>query len=384
MSEIITVKAPVNIAVIKYWGKRDENLILPLNDSVSGTLDTDVMCAMTSVCARPDITENEIWLNGSRTTFDNPRLKKCLGAIKSLAASQKSVSDEFLTWNVRICSENNFPTAAGLASSAAGYACLVCALAKLYKVTGDVSSIARLGSGSACRSVYGGFVQWKAGVRSDGSDSVAVQVVDSKHWPEMRVLILVVADTKKHVSSKKGMKISAETSELMQHRIKHSVPRRTVEICDAIRERDFETFAEITMKDSNQMHAVVQDSYPPSVYMTDISHRITRMIHTYNDMQGSPKVAYTFDAGPNACLYLLEENVPEVLCLVKQMFPSSSNNFVTGLPLPKKMPSKVDFPMEPFGTDLLKNVIYTKIGDGPQVVKDDHLLDQQGRPKRYV
>jgi len=130
------------------------------------------------------------------------------------------MTSEEISWRVHICSENNFPTAAGLASSAAGYACLgnfqfyliethdkqqlwgvsvtfvfsckVYSLAQLYGIEGDISSIARTGSGSACRSIEGGFVQWISGNKVDGTDSVAQQIVDANHWPNMRVLILVV------------------------------------------------------------------------------------------------------------------------------------------------------------------------------------------------
>ncbi|KAF9424606.1 hypothetical protein HW555_000417 [Spodoptera exigua] len=384
MSDIVTVKAPVNIAVIKYWGKRDEDLILPLNDSVSATLDTSIMCAKTSVCARPEFKENEIWLNGKKESFHSPRLQNCLKEIKSRAAAENSVNEDFLQWKVRVCSENNFPTAAGLASSAAGYACLVTALAKLYKVKSDVSSIARLGSGSACRSVYGGFVRWHAGTNPDGSDSIASQIKGSAHWPEMQALILVVGDTKKKTSSTTGMRISTQTSELLKHRIKYCVPQRTDEIIQAIKEKDFPKFAEITMKDSNQFHAVCLDSYPPFVYMTDVSHLIVDLIHKYNELSGSTKVAYTFDAGPNACLYLLEKDVPQVLSLIRHVFPSSNpHQFVTGLKTNEvALNSELKSICQPQVKDLIKYVIHTKVGEGPTEITDgSHLLDDAGLPK---
>ncbi|CAD0202727.1 unnamed protein product [Chrysodeixis includens] len=382
MSDIVTVVAPVNIAVIKYWGKRDEDLILPLNDSVSGTLDTSIMCAKTSVCARPEFEEDEIWLNGKKESFSSPRVKNCLKEIKARAAAEKCVSDEFLQWKVHVCSENNFPTAAGLASSAAGYACLVTALAKLYKVKSNVSSIARLGSGSACRSVYGGFVRWHAGTSADGSDSIATQIVESTHWPEMRALILVVGDTKKKTSSTIGMKISAQTSELLQHRIKHCVPQRTEEIIEAIKSKDFPKFAEITMKDSNQCHAVCLDSYPPFFYMTEVSHMIIELIHKYNELYGT-KVAYTFDAGPNACLYLLESEVPKVISLIKHAFPSSNpDSFITGLKSDEEVLDPKLSSVQPHAKDLIKYVIHTKVGEGPTEVTDgSHLINDKGLPK---
>ncbi|GBP29502.1 Diphosphomevalonate decarboxylase [Eumeta japonica] len=385
MADIITAVAPVNIAVIKYWGKRDEELILPLNDSLSATLDTNIMYAKTSVCARPDFATDEIWLNGKKESFESERLKNCLISIKKKAAAEKSVNNDFLSWKIRVCSENNFPTAAGLASSAAGYACLVTALAKLYKVNSDVSAIARLGSGSACRSIYGGFVQWCAGVDPQGVDSFATQIVDSSHWPEMRVLILVVADHKKKTSSTDGMKISVQTSELLKHRVQHIVPKRIDEIIDAIYDKNFSKFAEITMKDSNQFHAVCMDSYPPFSYLTDVSHTIIQLIHSYNKACGEVKVAYTFDAGPNACLYMLQSEVFVVISLLKHIFPSSNPEFVTGLTFIPEVPLSTEIlqaiDIEPQATDLIKYVIHTKIGDGPSILSDGlHLLNEKGEP----
>ncbi|XP_038222372.1 diphosphomevalonate decarboxylase [Zerene cesonia] len=381
--DIISAKAPVNIAVIKYWGKRDEKLLIPLNDSVSASFDMNVMCAKTSVCARPDFVEDKFWLNGVEQSFNNPRLINCLLKIKNIAAEQQSVEKDFLKWKVHICSENNFPTAAGLASSAAGYACLTTALAQLYKINTDLSVVARLGSGSASRSIYGGFVRWYSGTKPDGSDSVSKQVVDAQYWSEMRVLILVVSETQKHISSLDGMKITAETSELIKHRVAVSVPSRVEKMCAAIKQKDFATFAELTMKDSNEFHAVCLSAYPPCIYLTETSYRIIEIIHFYNKMCGSPKVAYTFDAGPNACLYLLEDEVPRVLSLINYFFPSSNKDFVKGLPCPTL--ENVDFlknsEKDPIGNDLLKYVIYTKLGDGPIILNDgDHLLNECGEP----
>lgn len=150
-------------------------------------------------------------------------------------------------------SENNFPTAAGLASSASGYACLVYTLAQLYGLKKqEISDIARLGSGSACRSIYGGFVQWQKGVQMDGKDSIAVQVAPASHWPDLHVLILVVNDTKKKVASTSGMARSVVTSELIKYRVEKCVPQRIHSMTQAIRDRNFPKFAEVTMKDSNQ------------------------------------------------------------------------------------------------------------------------------------
>lgn len=102
------------------------------------------------------------------------------------------------------------------------------------------------------------------------------------------------------------------------------------------------------MKDSNQFHAVCLDTYPPCVYMNDISHSVVEFVHKYNIMCGQTKVAYTFDAGPNACLYLLEDEVPDVISLINVIFPTSYTNeeYLKGIPLTPKPASRVsDFKM---------------------------------------
>ncbi|XP_053994639.1 diphosphomevalonate decarboxylase isoform X1 [Hylaeus volcanicus] len=380
----VTCLAPVNIAVIKYWGKRDETLILPANDSISATLDTDQLCAKTTVMISPNFKEDRMWLNGNEENIGSPRLQNCLAEIKKRAGH----SDRAGQWKIHICSENNFPTAAGLASSAAGYACLVAALAKLYKVEGDISSIARVGSGSACRSVMGGFVRWHMGTEPDGIDSIAKQIVPASYWSEMRILILVVNDCKKKVSSAIGMKRSMQTSELLRHRVKHIVPEVANKMQEAIIKKDFKTFAELTMKDSNQMHAVTLDTYPPCTYMNDISHAVVDLIHSYNDAVNNTKVAYTYDAGPNATLYLLEKSVSEVMGVIDHFFPPSQDTLVEyrkGLPIETIKPSQnllSKMNVQRHAPGCFKYMIYTKVGDGPKYLTDpaDHLLDNQGWP----
>ncbi|XP_064611189.1 diphosphomevalonate decarboxylase-like [Liolophura sinensis] len=390
----VTCTAPVNIAVIKYWGKRDEKLILPVNSSLSVTLGQDELRAKTTVATSKEFTKDRIWLNGKEETVATERLQNIFREIKRRARRRKADSkaeDAVVSWKVHICSENNFPTAAGLASSAAGYACLVYSLAKLFGVEGEISDIARQGSGSACRSVYGGFVEWEKGVKEDGTDSLAKQVAPETHWPEMKVLILVVSDHKKHTSSTAGMQTTVKTSQLLQYRAEHIVPQRSQEITQAILDKNFPKFAEITMKDSNQFHAVCLDTYPPISYMRDVSQQIVRLVHAYNKLCGQARVCYTFDAGPNACLFLLEEDVPRVVSLVSHFFPPAvgdESNFVRGIPLIPDTPSQVDvegIPLEP-QPGAIKYVIHTKVGGSPQALTNpkESLLGEDGLPLHIV
>ena len=164
----VKAQAPVNIAIIKYWGKSFEELKIPLNDSLSATLSTDDMCTTTSVYLSEDFESDELILNGQKQDLTNGKSPAnfMLQDIRALTQLQG-----YLTAKVRIISDNNFPTAAGLASSASGYACLAYALGNIYGIQDPVllSKIARKGSGSACRSLFGGFVHWTCGNSHDGS-----------------------------------------------------------------------------------------------------------------------------------------------------------------------------------------------------------------------
>lgn len=282
---------------------------------------------------------------------------------------------EKLEWKLRIVSENNFPTAAGLASSAAGYSCLVYTLATLYGLQNDIelSALARMGSGSACRSVYGGFVQWQKGEAADGHDSIAVQLAPADHWPDLELLILVVNDARKKTSSTNGMTRSVQTSPFLRHRAAVVVPQRIEAMKRAIVGKNFADFAELSMQDSNQFHSVCLDTYPPCVYLNDISHAIITAVHQYNAAWEQTKAGYTFDAGPNACILIRKENVPHFVDYLQKVFPTtlSAGDFLKGIPtqaadLPESVAKKLD--LEAVGKDMLKYVIHTRIGDGPKVI----------------
>jgi diphosphomevalonate decarboxylase len=218
--KVATCAAPTNIAVVKYWGKADARLNTPLNSSVSVTLDAALLRATTSVAADARFERTRLWLNGSEAPI-NARTEAVLRELRALATDRKAAAQ-----HLHIVSENSFPTAAGLASSAAGFACLVAAVAELLGVReafpGQLSAIARQGSGSACRSLAGGFVRWDKGGGeqcADGSDSIAVQVADEHHWPELCAVVCVVNDRAKDTSSTSGMQHTKRTSELLRFRV---------------------------------------------------------------------------------------------------------------------------------------------------------------------
>ncbi|CAH1763452.1 2355_t:CDS:2, partial [Entrophospora sp. SA101] len=358
----------------------------------------------TTIRASPTFKKTRLWLNGvEQETTNNKRLQNCLRETRNLRKEheEKCKKEEgkdvnvvpLSEYNLHICSENNFPTAAGLASSASGFACL----------------IARQGSGSACRSLFGGFVAWEMGSRDDGSDSCAKQIASEMDWPELEILVCVVSDAKKGTSSTEGMQTTVNTSTLLQHRINQVVPERMNSMIKAISNKDFNKFAELTMKDSNQFHAVCLDTFPPIFYLNDISRAIIQLITEYNNSSGSGdgdvnyKAAYTFDAGPNAVIYTLKKHVPELINLISKYFPSisvSSSNedkedffndpfnlfpdrsTIGKQSLPLNFNEKV-IPIFPKGS--IKQIIHTKIGDGPRIIFNDNesLLNSEGFPKRF-
>ncbi|XP_026233434.1 diphosphomevalonate decarboxylase [Anabas testudineus] len=392
---VVTCTAPVNIAVIKYWGKRNEELILPINSSLSVTLHQDQLKTTTTAATSRSFQEDRIWLNGKEEDITHPRLQSCLREIRRLARKRRNdgdpgVESTCLSHKVHICSVNNFPTAAGLASSAAGFACLVYTLARVFGVEGELSAIARQGSGSACRSMYGGFVQWIMGQQDDGKDSLAQQVAPETHWPELRILVLVASAERKPVGSTSGMQTSVQTSCLLKHRADSVVPGRMVEMIEAVQRKDFPAFAELTMKDSNQFHATCLDTYPPIFYLSSVSHQVINLVHRYNSHYGETRVAYTFDAGPNAVIFTLQQHVPEFVQVVQHFFPPETNGgqFIKGLQVAPAALSdelKQSIGLEPMSKGI-RYMIYTKAGPGPYVVEDpaQHLLGSDGLPKKTV
>ena len=286
---------------------------------------------------------------------------------------------------LHIVSENNFPTAAGLASSAAGFAALVRAIADLFQLPqspAELSRIARQGSGSACRSMFGGYVAWNMGSKEDGSDSLAEQIAEDTYWPEMRAAICVVSAAKKGVSSTAGMQATVATSSLFQQRANIVVPERMELMTKAIQERNFATFADLTMKDSNSFHAVCLDTSPPIFYMNDTSRGIIRLVEELNRVAGKVVAAYTFDAGPNAVIYYLQENEHLVMALLKTCFE--------GVPGLENVNGDSQVLGEEFNDLLVQavkggvsRVILTQLGSGPEKVTNKSLIDETGMPRSH-
>ncbi|XP_059463384.1 diphosphomevalonate decarboxylase MVD2, peroxisomal-like [Corylus avellana] len=411
---MVTAQTPMNMSVIKYWGKRDETLILPVNDSISITLDPDHLCTTTTVAVSPNFDRDRMWLNGKEISLSGGRYRNYLREIRSRATDVdddengiKIAEKDWEKLHLHIASYNNFPTAAGLASSAAGFACLVFALAKLMNLKEDrskLSTIARQGSGSACRSLHGGFVKWIMGKDEDGKDSLAVQLADEKHWDDLVIIIAVVSSRQKETSSSTGMRETVETSLLLKHRAKEVVPKRIPQMEEAIKNHDFASFAQLTCAESNQFHAVCLDTSPPIFYMNDTSRRIISVVENWNRYEGTPQVAYTFDAGPNAVLFARNRKTA-ILLLQRLLFYFPPDSFfglnsyivgdksilkdagiegikdVEGLPPPPEM--KDSIPSQKYKGDV-SYFICTRPGRGPVLLSDKTqalLNPQTGLPK---
>lgn len=356
---------------------------LPTNSSISVTLSQNDLRTLTSVATSEDFKEDKLWLNGKLESLESERTKACLADLRTLRQeleSKDSSIPKLSQFGLHIVSENNFPTAAGLASSAAGFAALVVSIAKLYQLPqnmSEISKIARKGSGSACRSLFGGYVAWEMGQEANGEDSKAVEVAPLSHWPNMKAAILVVSDDKKDTPSTSGMQTTVATSDLFQWRIKEVVPKRFEEMKDSILLKDFATFGDLTMKDSNSFHAVCLDSTPPIFYLNDTSKKIIKLIHELNKREGKIIAAYTFDAGPNAVIYYEQENELKVLGLIYMYFSK-----VSGW---EKLDTKIldttsDIQADPELYKGVSKVILTEVGQGPQD-SSESLINDKGLPK---
>ncbi|KAG6007577.1 hypothetical protein E4U21_005775 [Claviceps maximensis] len=376
--------APVNIAVVKYWGKRDAKLNLPTNSSLSVTLSqADLRTLTTASCSASYTDGDSLILNGEPSDISNARTQACFRELRARRAAleaSNSALPKLSAMPLKLVSENNFPTAAGLASSAAGFAALVQAIANLYELPdspSELSLIARQGSGSACRSLFGGYVAWRMGDKDDGSDSMADLVAPASHWPSMRALILVASAAKKGVSSTSGMQQTVATSGLFQQRITHVVPASMKTMEEAVMAKDFAKFAEVTMRESNSFHACCADTYPPIFYMNDVSRAAIRAVESINAEAGKTIAAYTFDAGPNCVVYYLQEDESAVLGAFAGVLGGVSG-WKEG-----SADAKSGFKLEEGIASILKDgvsrVIMTGVGEGP-VKTEEYLVGEDGQP----
>lgn len=300
-----TAIAHTNIALVKYWGKRDPALNLPATGSISLTLKE--LFTRTTVEFSADLAQDELILNGERANpRDEQRTSKFLDLIRVQAG---------IAIFARVTSENNFPTGAGLASSASGFAALALAAAHaagLNLSPAQLSELARRGSGSAARSIFGGFVEMKAGARPDGSDAVAVQLHDETWWP-LEMLILITSAAEKEIGSTAGMNRTAQTSPYYPAWVASSV-EDLVAIRSAIDRRDFQQLGEIAEFSCFKMHGLALSARPAILYWNPLT---VELIHAVRGLRQKGIPAYvTIDAGPQVkviCLPQYSEQIRTTL-----------------------------------------------------------------------
>jgi len=288
---IATAQANSNIAFIKYWGNYDNTLRLPANPSISMNLEgvyTETTVKWDDKLDPDQLLLNEFPIRGSALD----RVVTHLDYIRKRVGIKMRASVE---------SKNNFPMGAGIASSASSFAALTLAAVTATGATiseRELTTIARLGSGSASRSIPGGFVEWRTGRNHE--ESYASSFATSDYWDLIDV-IAIVSSEHKTVGSSAGHQ-SANTSDLQSARVSGAIDR--FETCkQAILSRNFELFAEVVERDSNLMHAVMMTSVPPLFYWQPATLAVMNHVRQWRDEGLS--VCYTLDAGPNVhCICL--------------------------------------------------------------------------------
>lgn len=290
--------APSNVALCKYWGKRDIELNLPVTSSLSISLGNKG--TLTQI-KQEGATDNYI-VNGNAISITGnfaKRLHKFLDLFRPRGV------------HYVINIDTNVPIAAGFASSACGFAALVQALNKLYDWRldkNDLSILARLGSGSACRSLFDGFVEWQRGENFDGMDSYGIKL--EYIWPELRIGAVTISQQEKPISSTAAMQHTVETSALYDSWV-WQVDQDLADIKLALARKDFIMFGRIAENNARAMHALMQSAKPPVIYALP---RTISAIEKVQELRlANIPVFFTQDAGPNLQLLFLAEHESIVL-----------------------------------------------------------------------
>lgn len=282
-----TAKANSNIALIKYWGKRDKKLNLPAVGSISLTLEG--LHTVTSVNFDAQLDKDRVKINDVPVEgIEKKRVSNFLDIIRRLSGKNMAA---------QVISTNNFPTAAGLASSASAFAALAFAgseAAGLDLLPAQLSELARIGSGSAARSVFGGIVEMHKGLREDGKDAVAHQIAAKDYW-DLRLLIAVTSRAKKKTASTDGMTLSRETSPYYKAWVE-TAEDDLAQMRSIIKERDFHKLGELSEYSCLKMHALALSSNPGLLYWNSTTLAVMQTIRSMRE-NGLP-VYFTIDAGP--------------------------------------------------------------------------------------
>ena len=300
-----TAIAHPNIALIKYWGNRDDALRLPANSSLSMNL--AALTTTTTVEFISDLGTDRVVIDGAEAVASAAeRVVAHLDRVRALAS---------LNTRAIVTSHNNFPAGTGLASSASAFAALsvaACAAAGLALSTDALSRLARRGSGSACRSVPSGFVLWNTCDEDDCSLGRTLAPPD--HW-DLRDVVAIVESAHKATGSTQGHAL-AGTSPLQAARIA-STPERLDRCRAAILARDFPALADVIEQDALAMHAVMMTGTPSLLYWRPATLAVMQAVRAWQ-AEGLA-VAFTIDAGPNVHCICPAGSAPQVENLVRSI-----------------------------------------------------------------
>ena len=313
-------KAKANIALIKYWGKSNKNLNLPSTGSISITLDS--LYSDTEITFKDELDRDYLYIDDKEAIAQPYRIRNCLDLIRKEAKINNYAT---------VRSKNNFPTSSGLASSASGFAAITMAASKALDLNlskSQLSVIARHGSGSAARSIFGGFVEMVLGKKSDGTDSFAKQISTSSHWP-LEVVIAITDKRNKKIDSRSAMNLSSSTSPYYKDWIRDSSAELSM-AREAIFKKDFEALSIVSQSNCLKMHSVIMTTQPPIIYWNKATLSCIDLII---DLQrsGTP-VFFTIDAGPQVkaiCEPAFTSKVASLLrevCGVKNIIVSKLDN----------------------------------------------------------
>ncbi len=301
-----TARANSNLALIKYWGKKDPKLFIPMNPNISFTLEG--IYTTTTVEFSDSLEEDEVTIDGKE--MEGGKKEK---AVKHLNLIRKIAGKDL---KAKVVSENNFPIAAGLASSASGFAALTVAATSALGLNLDekqLSIISRQGSGSSSRSITGGFIEWKIGNTSE--ESYVEQIAPKDHW-DLRDVIAIVAREEKKVSSRAGMAETVKNCPLYQARLE-AINEYFPKMKKAILEKNFKTLGELTEHEALSMHACMMTTKPMILYWTPETIRVIKKIVEWRE-EGI-QAYFTMDAGPNVHVITLSEQAEEVEKRLKEI-----------------------------------------------------------------
>lgn len=280
-------RASANVALAKYWGKRHEGLNLPFTGSISVSLSG--LETEASVALRPRQSGDTVRMNGQPAS---PREAERIGRFLDLVRDQARAAVR-----AEVDLQSNFPVAAGLASSASTFAALALAATHAFGLSleaRELSVLARRGSGSAARSIHGGFVEWMRGEASDGHDSFASQIAPAEHWP-LGIVVAVTDEGQKKVGSREGMAIAVQQSPFFPAWVEtHAADMDAIR--SGIAERDLTRVGEAAEHNCLKMHAASLAARPALIYWTPAT---VAVIHRVRELRADGLEAYfTIDAGP--------------------------------------------------------------------------------------